>query len=230
MTSLLLFDIDGTLVSGGPAKEAFHHAMVDAFGTAGDIEVHDFSGKTDPQIARELLVGSGLDHGEVDAGLPRLFARYLEELEARLPERPVQVLPGVVPLLGRLEELVAESRIALGLVTGNVAGGADLKLGSAGLREPFEVGAFGSDSEERNELPGVALARAREYWSTDFDPAHVWIVGDTPRDVACGRAHGLRTLAVATGNFEAPALRRSGADVVVDDLSEPDRVLEIFGY
>lgn len=227
MKHLLLFDIDGTLVSGGPAKEAFHEALVDAYGTAGDIEVHDFSGKTDPQIARELLVGSGLSHDEVDAGLPRLFSRYLEELEARLPHDPVRILPGVEPLIAELRKLVADARVALGLVTGNVAGGADLKLGSAGLREPFEVGGFGSDAEERNELPGVALARARERWSTDFDPDRVWIVGDTPRDVACGRAHGLRTLAVATGNFDAATLGRSGAEVVMDDFSRPERVLEI---
>jgi phosphoglycolate phosphatase-like HAD superfamily hydrolase len=227
MNHLLLFDIDGTLVSGGPAKAAFHTALVHAFGTAGDIEVHDFSGKTDPQIARELLVGSGLSDEEVDAGLPRLFARYLEEMEARLPSAPMRVLPGVQHLVSELLRLSEQARVGLGLVTGNVAGGADLKLGSTGLRAPFEVGGFGSDSEERNDLPGVALARARERWSVDFAPDRVWVVGDTPRDVACGHAHGLRTLAVATGSFDADTLERAGADAVLDDFSHPDRVLEI---
>ena len=147
MTRLLLFDIDGTLVSGGPAKEAFQLAMVEVFGTAGDIEVHEFAGKTDPQIARELLRGAGLDDPRIDRGLPALWDRYLAELEARLPALPMTVLPGVRALVDALEALQAE--VALGLVTGNIAGGARLKLGSAGLDAPFPLGGFGSDAEER---------------------------------------------------------------------------------
>jgi phosphoglycolate phosphatase-like HAD superfamily hydrolase len=220
MSTLLLFDIDGTLLSGGPAKQAFHIALVDAFGTAGDIEVHDFSGKTDPQIARELLTGAGLSDAEVDARLERLFARYLRELEARLPDEPVRVLPGVVSLLETLEAAQGRGETALGLVTGNVVGGARLKLASAGFRQEFSVGGFGSDSEERNDLPGIALERARLHWSRDFDPEQTWIIGDTPRDVACAQAHGLRTLAVATGNFTAAQLGAAGADLVVEDFSD----------
>lgn len=224
MRRLLLFDIDGTLVSGGPAKDAFHIALLEAFGTAGDIEGHDFSGKTDPQIARELLIGAGLDHDAVDRGLPSLFAAYLRELEARLPERPVRVLPGARRLVDLLTEI---EDVALGLVTGNVAGGADLKLGSAGLRDPFRIGGFGSDSEDRDELPPVALRRARDAWSVDFEPDQVWIVGDTPRDVQCAHAHGLRCLAVATGHFEADALVRAGADRVVESFEDADTVAEV---
>lgn len=224
MRHLVLFDIDGTLVAGGPAKEAFHRALLETFGTAGDIDGHDFSGKTDPQIARELLEGAGLATAAVDRGLPALFRAYLRELGARLPDHPVTVLPGVPRLLEALSEA---GDVALGLVTGNIAGGADLKLGSARLRERFPVGSFGSDSEVRDDLPPVALERARAEWAVDFAPARVWIVGDTPRDVACARAHGLRTLAVATGRFEAGVLRSTGAERVVDDLDDTAAIVAL---
>ena len=135
MRRLLLFDIDGTLVEGGPAMDAFHLALKTAYGTAGDIEVHDFSGKTDPQIARELLTGAGLSHDEVSRGLPVLWRTYLTELEARLPDRPVGVLPGVAALLDALSRL---TDVALGLVTGTIVGGARLKLASAGLADRFD--------------------------------------------------------------------------------------------
>lgn len=223
MDRLILFDIDGTLVSGGPAKDAFHTAMTDAFGTAGDIGTHDFSGKTDPQIARELLVGAGFTHRQVDEGFPLLWRRYLEELDRRLPERPMEVLAGVEALLDALE---AAGDVALGLVTGNIVEGARLKLGSAGLEHRFAVGGFGSDSEERNELPAIAIERARDHFGTGFAPDRVVIVGDTPRDVACGRHGGCRTVAVATGRFALAELRDVGPDHLFPDLSETDRVLE----
>lgn len=213
---LILFDIDGTLVRGGPARGAFHVALEHAFGTAGAIDTHDFSGKTDPQIARELLLGAGLSPARVDAGLEVLWERYLAELEARLAHTPMQRLAGVPELIDALE---ASGRAALGLVTGNIVHGARLKLGSVGLADRFRVGGFGSDHEVRNHLPGIAIARAREAWGRDFPRDSVWIVGDTPLDVACGRHEGVRTLAVATGRHRADELAACGADVVVEDLS-----------
>lgn len=224
MRHLLLFDIDGTLVSGGPAKEAFHFALLEVFGTAGDIDGHDFSGKTDPQIARELLIGADLDPVDVARRLPVLFDSYLRELEARLADDPVTVLPGVRSLV---DELSGMGDVALGLLTGNIARGADLKLGSAGLRAPFRVGSFGSDREVRNDLPPVAVERARVEWSVDFEPGRTWIVGDTPRDVECARAHDLRTLAVATGRFGSDELRASGAEWVLESLEDTSSVLDI---
>ena len=224
MRRLLLFDIDGTLVRGGPAKDAFHTAMIAVFGTAGRITDHEFSGKTDPQIARELLHGVGMDDERIDAGLPALWERYLRELELRLPARPMVLLPAVRSLLSELERT---GEVALGLVTGNIARGARLKLGSAGLHEHFSIGGYGSDSEERNHLPRIALERARLEWRARFDVADAVIVGDTPRDVECGRAQGMRTVAVATGNFDAHELAATGAHHVLDDFTDTDRVLEV---
>jgi phosphoglycolate phosphatase-like HAD superfamily hydrolase len=219
---LILFDIDGTLVTGRAARAAFEVALREAYGTAGPIEHHDFSGKTDPQIARELLTAAGLADERVDAGLATLWERYLAELERRIPREPYQVLPGVGELLNAL---AASGEAALGLVTGNVLGGARLKLGSVGLFGRFAVGGYGSDHEVRNHLPRIAIDRARDAWGIDFDRADVWIVGDTPLDVACGRHEGVRTLAVETGRHRAAELAACGADAVLPDLTDLERAL-----
>lgn len=222
MRTLVLFDIDGTLVEGGPAKGAFHQALLEVYGTAGPIESHEFSGKTDPQIARELLRLAGLEDAAIDAGLQALWSAYLGELEARLPSAPMTVLPGVASLVKALE---AQADVALGLVTGNIVGGARLKLGSSGL-PAWEVGGFGSDHEIRNHLPGIALQRALEAWGVTFPGERVVVVGDTPRDVECGRFHGTRTVAVATGRYDAGTLAAAGADQVLGDFRDLDRTME----
>jgi phosphoglycolate phosphatase-like HAD superfamily hydrolase len=219
---LILFDIDGTLVRGGPAREAFGIALEASFGTTGAIDRHDFAGKTDPQIARELLVADGLKPEQVEEGFPRLWARYLAELEARLAFAPMETLPGVGGLLAELEEA---QRVALGLVTGNIASGAQLKLGSVGLTEYFRVGGFGSDNELRDHLPAIAIGRACEAWGREFRRAEVWIVGDTPLDVSCGRHAGVRTLAVATGRHSTEELEACRPDEVVENLRDVGGVL-----
>lgn len=224
MKRLLLFDIDGTLVTGGPAKEAFHAALLDTFGTAGPIETHEFSGKTDPQIARELLLAAGLAASDIDEGLDAMFQAYLSGLEAGLAGRPMEVLPGVVDLLDALD---AEPDIALGLLTGNIVDGARLKLGSAGLFGRFGVGSFGSDHAERDRLPGVAIERACATLGVSFPGEDVWVIGDTPLDVRCGQSHGTRTLGVATGRYDEHALRAAGADHVLVDFSDTDSAVAV---
>ncbi len=223
MRRLVLFDVDGTVLSGGPAREAFVVALGAVFGTAGPIDGWEFSGKTDPQIARELLTEAGIEPARIDESLPTVWARYLAEMEARLPDSPTRALPGVAELLGRLGE---RAGVVTALLTGNVAGGARLKLNSAGLGGWFPIGAFGSDHEVRNELPAVAIRRAEARWGGRFPAGEVVVVGDTPRDVACGQAHGTRTVAVATGRFDVDALEGTGADVVLESLHETDRALE----
>ena len=107
---LLLFDIDGTLVHGGPARGAFETAMVRVFGTAGPIDDHEFSGKTDPQIARELLRLADVPEEGINRGFDELWAIYLSELETRLPDRPTVALPGVLDLLTRLRAIESVAR------------------------------------------------------------------------------------------------------------------------
>ncbi len=223
MHTLILFDIDGTLTRGGPAKVAFHTAMLETFGTAGAIESHDFSGKTDPQIVRELLTDAGLEDAAVDAGLAGLWDRYIGELEARIRDNPMRLLPGVADLI---EALDAEPDVALGLVTGNIIRGARVKLGSVGLAGFFAIGGYGSDHEIRERLPAIALERAFETWGVRFPAASTVIVGDTHRDVECGKHEGTRTVAVATGRIPRERLETTGADAIFDDFSDVASVIE----
>jgi phosphoglycolate phosphatase-like HAD superfamily hydrolase len=224
MRRLILFDIDGTLVWGGPAKEAFCQAMLDTYGTTGDLRSVSFAGKTDPQIARELLAGAGIDPAAIADGFESLWTRYVAHLGERIVRHPVEVLPGVHDLIDALD---AFRDVGLGLLTGNIAGGAELKLGSAGLWGRFGFGSYGSDHEERDELPAIAVARARELWGDALSAEHAVIVGDTPRDVQCGRAGGMRTIAVATGSYTAADLHRTGADHVLPDFSRTTEVVEL---
>lgn len=220
---LLLFDIDGTLTRGGPAVTAFRVALEHTYGTAGPVGDYDFAGKTDPRILRDLLGAAGLAPDEIDRGLPRFWGHYLAELEARIGADPVTVLPGVHTLIA---ELAARNDVFLGLVTGNVADGARLKLGSAGLWHHFPVGGFGSDHEVRNELPQVALDRASRHWGRAFNGRESVIIGDTPRDMECARAVGAATVAVTTGRFSSAELRAAGADSVLPDLSDTAATVE----
>ena len=217
MKRLLLFDIDGTLVWGGPAKAAFEDAMNKVFGTAGPIGSHDFSGKTDPQIARELLTLAGFESAGIEAGFDALWQEYLSGLGARLVDKPMSVLPGVEELL---DTLAHRDDVGLGLLTGNIAEGARLKLDSVGLTEYFQVGGYGSDAEDRDRLPSVAMGRANEHFGTEFSPGSVGVVGDTPRDVACGKNGGTKTVAVATGWYDADTLASHEPDSVLEDLGD----------
>lgn len=220
---LLLFDIDGTLTVGGPGKTAFRVALERTYGTAGPIVNHDFSGKTDPLLLRELLSAAGRDPGEIEAGRPRFWKVYLAELEARIDGEPVAVLPGVRELIGVLAE---RDDVFLGLLTGNVRAGARVKLAAAGLWEHFPVGAFGSDHESRNRLPHFALRRARAHWGREFHGEETVVIGDTPRDVECGRAMGAATVAVTTGRFSAAELERAGAGRVLPGFADVRAAME----
>jgi len=227
---LVLFDIDGTLLwTDGAGRRAIHRALLDEAGTAGPIERYRFDGKTDPQIVRELL--SLADHPRAgdDAMIETVCQRYVGHLRAEL-ERPTQttkLLAGTAELLEALEAREAAGAALVGLLTGNVAPGAALKLRSAGLDPArFRVGAYGSDSARRADLPAVAAARASGLTGRSFAGPDVVILGDTPEDVACGRAIGARSVAVATGFYDVAALRSSGAAYVFETLTDTAAVLD----
>lgn len=225
MRKLVLFDIDGTLVSTrGAAWRAFRRALLEVYGEAGPIEDYDFHGRTDPQIARELLRIGGLEDAAIDAGLSRLWTAYLRGLEAELalPGAHVDVLPGVPALLDALH---AGGEHLIALLTGNIVEGARLKLSAAGLWERFDFGAYGSDHERRDRLPAIAVQRARERSGIDFQGRDIVIIGDTPFDVSCGQSLGVWAVAVATGKHSAAELREAGADVVLTDLSATEEAI-----
>jgi phosphoglycolate phosphatase len=222
---LVLFDVDGTLLSTqGAGARALRRAMLDVYGETGPIDTYEFHGRTDPQIARELLGLVGFDDAAIDAGLPSLWDAYVRELELELrrPENGTRVLAGVPPLLDALHD-TGDHLVAL--LTGNIERGARLKLGSAGLWERFDFGAYGSDDERRDRLPAVAVDRARERTGLDFSGRDIVIIGDTPFDVSCGRSLGVWAVAVATGKHTVRELADVGADVVLTDLVDTGRVL-----
>ncbi|PYO89310.1 MAG: hypothetical protein DMD66_05595 [Gemmatimonadetes bacterium] len=227
---LILFDIDGTLLwTNGAGRRAIHRALLDETGTAGPIEGYRFDGKTDPQIVRELLTLAGHPECDSEDRIAAVCRRYVELLTAELakPTQDTRLYPGITDLLAALEPYEADGRALVGLLTGNLQHGAALKLRSAGLDPArFAVGAFGSDSHARADLPAVAAKRAAERTGRRFTGAELVIVGDTPDDVACAQPMGARTVAVATGFFDTTALRAAGATHVFQTLSDTPAVLE----
>jgi phosphoglycolate phosphatase-like HAD superfamily hydrolase len=226
---LVLFDIDGTLLwTDGAGRRAIQRALLDEAGTAGPIETFRFDGKTDPQIVRELLTLAGHPRAHDEATIEAVCRRYVGHLRAELdrPTQATQVMTGIGPLLAALEERQAGGEVLIGLLTGNVAAGAVLKLRSAGLDpERFRVGAYGSDSARRADLPQIAAGRATALTGGPFMGSSVIIVGDTPDDVACGRPIEARSLAVATGSYDVAALRACGATYVFETLADTAAVL-----
>jgi phosphoglycolate phosphatase-like HAD superfamily hydrolase len=227
MRRLILFDIDGTLLSTNlAAKRAFHRAMLDVYGAAGPIETHRFDGKTDPQIARELLVLAGFAGADIEAGFDRLWSAYVLELEREIaaPHSRVTVYPGVQGLLAALH--AHEANPLLGLLTGNIQPGAALKLRAAQIPDHFRVGAFGSDAERRDELPAIAVERAHEHSGVHFRGRDIVVIGDTPADIACGQSLGVRAIGVATGHHSIDDLMACGADAAFQDFSDVQKVLQ----
>ncbi len=220
MTTVVLFDIDGTLLaSGGVGRRAMEGALHLHFGTIGPDD-YRYDGKTDRQIVRELMRHSGFSDDDIDARMDALLADYLARLDLELAEGPrgMRVHTGIPALLDALE---ARADVLLGLLTGNIAGGAALKLGAAGIApHRFRIGAFGSDHEHRSALPAIAQARASVLLGYGVVGSSVVIVGDTPADVQCGRGIGARAVAVATGHFTVADLAEHRPHAVFADFSD----------
>lgn len=215
---LVLFDIDGTLLRCGPQiRPLLVGAVEEVFGVAPPAASGSFAGKTDPRIVYDLLDAAGISRQEASEALGRLQASYLRRLDAGLDPAHMRLLPGVPEILDRLDR---RPDVVLGLLTGNWERGARIKLDRFSLNRYFAFGAFGDDVVDRNELPPIALERARLQTGLSFSADEVLIVGDTVFDVECGRAHGIPVLAVATGGTGADVLRRAGADWVVSSLEE----------
>jgi phosphoglycolate phosphatase-like HAD superfamily hydrolase len=226
VTKLVLFDIDGTLLwSNGAGRRAMEAALVAVFGSAGR-PTYRYDGKTDRQIIRELMHEQGHHHEHIDRQMPAVLDAYLTGLERELaaPHTRVRLMDGVLQLLeglGRRHDRVP------GLLTGNLESGAARKLGAAGLDiGRFALGAYGSDHEERDQLPAIAQRRARELLGLDLPGAAIIIVGDTPNDVVCGRRLGARSIAVATGHYTGDELAACGPSAVFDDLRDTAAVLQ----
>jgi len=215
---LLLWDIDGTLISTGAAgHRAIEMATAQRFGGSGDLEGVEIAGRTDTGIAHQILA----KYGEpiTEENMRTFLDLYLKLLAQELPRSQGQVLPGVLDLLQR-----AESRpdTVLGLLTGNLQRGAQLKLEHYKLWHFFAFGAFADDHHDRNELGTFALTRAQERSGEKFLPDQVDVIGDTGHDIACGKVFGARTIAVATGSWSRERLAEYAPDFLFNDLSDVD--------
>ncbi len=222
---LLLFDIDGTLItSGGAGERALRLGFRDRFGIEDNLDGVEIAGRTDSGIARQILRKHGIP--ETPENLAAFFDGYLTHLATQLPGTTGGLLPGILPLLDALKP---RADVVLALLTGNLARGAELKLTHYGVWQYFEFGAYADDHHDRNELGTVARARALERHGIDFAPERIFVLGDTPHDIACARAIGAKAIAIATGVFPSETLAQHAPDFLFDDLADLQRVIEIFG-
>lgn len=213
---LYLFDIDGTLVdTGGTGMAALRQATREVFGEEGP--ALDLAGATDLAIVARIHSHFGVepDPHRFEA----YFAIYQKHLDHNLASGayPGRAIEGAVVLV---EHLAARDQATLGLLTGNTAAGAASKVRHFGFASHFAFGAYGCDHADRNRLGPIALQRAALHAGRSFSPDETWIIGDTPKDIACARAIGARCLAVATGGFTIDQLANHGADLVVSSLDE----------
>ncbi len=224
--TLLLFDIDGTLVRvNGAGRDTIKHALSSLLDHPITTDGVSFSGRTDPNILASILEENGLPAGESEVSAA--LDAYVDAMTGVLTPEDVEVLPGVRPLL---EQLHDHADIQLALVTGNVEAIAYEKLGVHDLDEYFPIGAFGSDHADRNQLPHIASRRAAAHAGHDFQPEQqAVVIGDTPHDITCARAAGARAIAVCTGGYERAALSDQQPDVLHDRLPAPHTFLRQVG-
>lgn len=224
---LVLFDIDGTLLSSASAgRRAIRRAFADEFEQLEFFDQVRFDGKTDPQIVAELYHAAGSADLATEQRIAALLERYIGHLPAALLERAeqVQTFPGITDLLDALRD---RNDVIVGLLTGNIVPGAQLKLGAAGISfDRFRLGAFGSDSAHRPDLPPIAAERAIQWFGRRPHGEEVVIIGDTPADVTCGASIGARAIGVATGSYTTEDLRTAGAAAAFATLADTAAVLE----
>jgi phosphoglycolate phosphatase len=223
---LILWDIDGTLINTGSAGQ---HALVRAtherFGSNADLTGVEIAGRTDIAIAHQVL--KKYRQPVTPENINSFLDCYVARLPEELPKGKGRVLPGIGELL---ETLARQQDKTLGLLTGNLERGARLKLGHFDLWRFFPFGAFADDHHDRNQLGPCALTRAAAHAGCDFLPERVDVIGDTGHDVACGKAFGARTIAVATGSWPREQLAEHEPDFLFDDLANVDEVKRTLGW
>lgn len=223
MTTVLLFDIDGTLVlTGGAGQRAMARAFEELFAVSDAFRDIQMAGRTDTWILSNAASAHGILSSELTAFEDAYLAHLERELEPPNPRK--MMMPGVRPLL---DALASREDTYLALLTGNYEKAARLKLEHFDLWRYFPCGAFADDASDRNGLLPRALARIRACGGPAVQPPDVTVVGDTPHDVACALAAGARPVGVATGPFSVQQLRDSGARIVFEDLSDTDAFLRL---
>jgi phosphoglycolate phosphatase len=216
--SLILFDIDGTLIdTGGAGARSWSWAFEHLFGKPADIGKHSNNGMTDPVVARQTFT-EVMEREPEPQELARLMASYLSVLPDYVAaSEKYRVLPGVEELLPRL----TEAGVLLGITTGALEAGAHAKLGRAKLNHYFLVGGYGSDSEDRVELTRCAIRRGEQLLGRPLKGDEVAVVGDTPLDISAAQGANVTSIGVATGRYSVDQLTAASADHVLASLAEP---------
>ncbi len=225
-STLVLFDIDGTLLdTGGAGRRTFRTALDATFDWDEDLSAIAFAGATDLDLVERLARKHG--HVLTQEDKAAFFNQLAAELPRELAKENTQVFPGVRELLSALGD---DPRVTLGLVTGNIETCAWQKLESANLHGHFLLGAFGHEHGDRKEIARLALARARHHAAGEHPFDAIWLIGDTPSDIAAAHAIGARAIAVATGSFDTARLAEAGADHVLASLLPTADVLRTLGH
>jgi phosphoglycolate phosphatase len=223
---LLLFDIDGTLVStGGAGVRALKLVIEKRYGVQDDLHDVEIAGRTDSGIAASILKKYGASG--TNGNVADFLDEYVGFLTQTVSTTDGKILPGMSEILNQMK---ARPDRVLGLLTGNVKRGAELKLQHYGLWDFFEFGAFADDHYDRNQLGEFARARAQEKHGHDFDAAQIDVIGDTGHDIACGKAFGARTVAIATGSWSREQLAVHKPDFLFDDLANVGEVMRVLGW
>ncbi len=217
MVRLVLFDIDGTLVhTGGAGIKAFARVFATEFNLPNGVEGIKFAGRTDVNLVREFFLRHDITPNAEN--FRRFFEPYVFWLDHILAQSHTEACPGVAQMLRALRALPQPPMI--GLLTGNIQLGAEIKLRHFDLWREFELGAFADDHEERDQIAHAARRRANRVLKRELRGEEIVVIGDTPLDIRCGRAIGAKVLAVATGGATLDDLRPHKADWLVDNLAE----------
>jgi phosphoglycolate phosphatase len=224
MPRLILFDIDGTLLwPNGAGSLAMKRALMEVYGTIGVLDQIYMAGMTDLSIIHQALTGDGFSPDQIQAHWTPFTLALARHMAVTVHECGVSLCPGVPELLGAL---ATRDELLLGLVTGNMENTAPIKLNAVGIApDLFRVGGYGSDDANRNRLPAIAAQRAEELTGQHFKGRDIVVVGDTPADIACGRAVGAWTVAVATGGPPIEALQAAKPDRLLPDFTDPEATL-----
>lgn len=217
MVRLVLFDIDGTLIqSGGAGEKAFARVCAEEFGVADGTQNLHFAGRTDPSIVRDFFQARRIEPSTEN--FQRFFDRYVFCLDFMLGQLAGRVLPGVQAMIRELKLLPQPP--AIGLLTGNIRLGAEIKLSHYRLWNEFQTGGFGDDHEDRNQIAAIARDRGGHLLRQRLHGEQIVVIGDTPRDVECARAIEAKSLAVATGSYRHQQLLEHRPTWTVETLEE----------